>query len=112
MTRLLIVYHTRTGGSRQMAEAAYNAAKEECETQLQKASETSPDDMLSADGYLFVAPENLASLSGEMKEFFDRCYYPLLGKIEAPPHPPPVFAGPPGGKTRPPAGVLTSRHRP
>jgi len=93
MTRLLIVYHTRTGGSRQMAEAAYNAAKEESETRLQTAAETSPEDMLSADGYLFVAPENLASLSGEMKEFFDRCYYPLLGKIEARPYAQLICAG-------------------
>ena len=49
--------------------------------------------MLSADGYLFVAPENLASLSGEMKEFFDRCYYPLLGKIEARPYAQLICAG-------------------
>lgn len=93
MTHLLIVYHTRTGGSRQMAEAAYNAAKEESETRLQTAAETSPEDMLSADGYLFVAPENLASLSGEMKEFFDRCYYPLLGKMEARPYAQLICAG-------------------
>jgi multimeric flavodoxin WrbA len=31
---------------------------------------------------LFVCPENLASMSGEMKEMFDRLYYPLLGRIE------------------------------
>ena len=29
--------------------------------------------VLRADGYIFCAPENLASVSGEMKEFFDRC---------------------------------------
>lgn len=37
---------------------------------------------LAARGYLFCAPENLASLSGAMKEMFDRLYYPLLGRIE------------------------------
>ena len=41
-----------------------------------------PDDLLAASGYLFVCPENLASMSGTMKEMFDRCYYPLLGRIE------------------------------
>ena len=40
----------------------------------------------TADGYLFAAPENLAALSGQMKEFFDRCYYPVLGKIEGRPY--------------------------
>jgi len=39
------------------------------------ASEASVEDLLSADGYLFCAPENLATVSGEMAEFFHRCYY-------------------------------------
>lgn len=82
MARLLIVYHSRTGGSQQMAEAAANAARAEIETKLMKAEDAGPEDLLTADGYLFCAPENLASLSGLMKEFFDRCYYPVLGQIE------------------------------
>ena len=49
---------------------------------LLRAREATPDDLLAAAGYLFCAPENLALLSGEMKEFFDRCYYPVLGRIE------------------------------
>jgi len=80
--RLLIVWHSRTGGSRQMAEAAAEGAREECDTALLRACDAGPDDLLRADGYLFVGPENLAALSGEMKEFFDRCYYPVLGRIE------------------------------
>jgi multimeric flavodoxin WrbA len=82
MARLLIVYHSRTGGSRQMAHAAAQAAREECETVLREATDAGPDDLLDADGYLFCGPENLAALSGEMKAFFDRCYYPVLGRIE------------------------------
>ena len=82
MARLLIVYHSRTGGARQMAEAAHEAAREEAETILKPACETGPEDLRAADGYLFCTPENLAALSGEMKEFFDRCYYPVLGEIE------------------------------
>jgi multimeric flavodoxin WrbA len=82
MTQLLIVYHSRTGGSRQMAQAAFDAARAEADTRLLTADEATPDDLLAARGYLFCAPENLAALSGAMKEFFDRCYYPLLGRIE------------------------------
>ncbi|MCV2893985.1 flavodoxin family protein [Lentibacter sp. XHP0401] len=82
MSRLLIIYHTRTNGSRQMAEAALAGACEEGEARLMRAREAEPDDVLAAGGYLFCGPENLAALSGEMKEFFDRCYYPVLGKIE------------------------------
>lgn len=80
--RLVIVYHSRTGGSRQMAEAAAAGARKEIETALLTAADTMPEDLLSAAGYFFCCPENLATMSGEMKEFFDRCYYPLLGRIE------------------------------
>lgn len=76
-----------------MAEAAYDAAKSETETRLQRARETSSDDVLSANGYLFVAPENLAALSGEMKEFFDQAYYPVLGQIEGRPYAQMICAG-------------------
>ena len=46
------------------------------------ADDVTPTDMLAARAYLFICPENLASMTGAMKEMFDRCYYPLLGQIE------------------------------
>ena len=49
--------------------------------------------MLGADGYLFVGPENLAAISGELKAFFDRTYYPVLGRIEGRPYAVMVCAG-------------------
>ena len=79
---LIIVYHSRTGGTEQMAQAAFEGARSECPTELIQAKDTKPADLIHASGYLFAAPENLAAISGEMKEFFDRCYYPVLGKIE------------------------------
>lgn len=81
---LLIVWHSRTGGSRQMAQAAFAGASEDGpgRARLLPCDEVLPGDMLAARGYLFVCPENLAAMSGAMKEFFDRTYYPLLGRIE------------------------------
>lgn len=93
MTKLLIVYHSRTGGSRQMAEAAAGAARAEAETVLKRAEDAGPDDLLNANGYIFCAPENLAAMSGVMKDFFDRCYYPVLGRIEARPYALMICAG-------------------
>ena len=90
---LLVVYHSRTGGSRQMAEAAAEAAKEETPTVLKSACQAGPDDLLKAEGYLFCAPENLAAIAGVMKDFFDRCYYPVLGRIEGRPYAQMVCAG-------------------
>jgi multimeric flavodoxin WrbA len=82
MPQLLIVWHSLTGGSEQMARAAADAAAAECDTEVITAGNAGPDDLLRADGYLFVAPENLASMAGVMKDFFDRAYYPVLGRIE------------------------------
>lgn len=95
MKRLLIVWFSRTGGSRAMAEAAAEAAREEqdCETVMLAADEAGGDDLLAADGYLFVFPENLAAIAGGMKEFFDRAYYAVLGRIEGRPYALLVCAG-------------------
>jgi len=93
MTQLLIVYHSRTGGSRQMAQATADAAAQECETVLKSSQDAGPDDLLAADGYIFCAPENLAAISGVMKDFFDRCYYPVLGQLNGRPYAQMVCAG-------------------
>jgi multimeric flavodoxin WrbA len=86
--RLLIVWHSMTGGARQMAEAAAEAARAETavDVRLQRAAETTADDVLAADGYLFVTPENLASMAGLMKDFFDRIYYAALERINGRPY--------------------------
>ena len=77
---LLIVWHSRTGASRAMAEAAFEAAQGLA--QIMPAAQALPEHLLAAQGYLFACPENLGSMSGPMKDLFDRCYYPLLGKLE------------------------------
>lgn len=86
--RLLIVWHSMTGGSEQMALAAADAASAEAEVdvRLQRAADTTADDVLAADGYLFVTPENLASMAGLMKDFFDRIYYAALDRINGRPY--------------------------
>lgn len=50
------------------------------------AAQAEPADLLEADGYLFAAPENLAALSGQMKEFFDRNYYLVLDRLNGRPY--------------------------
>ena len=99
MKTLLIVYHSLTGGTRQMAEAAAQAARrqEGVAVRLLRATEAGPEDVLAADGYLFAAPENLAAIAGLMKDFFDRCYYPALDRIQGRPYAALVCAGSDGG---------------
>ena len=95
MKTLLIVYHSMTGGTRQMAEAAAGAARTQPDVavRLLRAPDAGPNDVLAADGYLFATPENLAAIAGLMKDFFDRCYYPALDRIQGRPYAALVCAG-------------------
>ncbi|WP_447757921.1 NAD(P)H-dependent oxidoreductase [Sphingopyxis fribergensis] len=88
---LLIAWHSRTGGSEALARAAADGAGPAA--RLVAVAEVTPDMLLAAGGYLFVGPENLAALSGAMKEMFDRAYYPCLGRLEGRPYATIVCAG-------------------
>lgn len=92
---LLIVYHSLTGGTRQMAEAARAGAVAEtgCAVRLLHAAQAGPADVLAADGYVFATPENLAAMSGQLKDFFDRSYYPVLDQVNGRPYASLVCAG-------------------
>jgi multimeric flavodoxin WrbA len=110
MKRLLIVWHSRTGAARQMAQAAEAAARAEDEVEVRslRAEAAQPEDLISADGYLFCGPENLATLTGEMKAFLDRCYYPCLERLNGRPYAHLVAAGSDGtGAARQLARIAT-----
>jgi len=95
MKTMLIVWHSRTGTARQMARRARAGARavmreldagERLDIVMKRADRAEPEDLLGADGYLFCAPENLAALSGAMKEFFDRNYYAVLDRLNGRPY--------------------------
>lgn len=91
---LLIVYHTTTGGTLQMARATADAAVGEgAEVRLLHASDAGPDDVLLADGLVFATPEHLAAISGLMKDFFDRSYYAVLDRLNGRPYASLICAG-------------------
>jgi len=78
-----------------MAQAAEQGARSEsiAHTRLITADSAQPTDLLTAGGYIFACPENLAAMSGIMKDFFDRCYYPVLNRIEGRPYAALICAG-------------------
>lgn len=92
---LLIVFHSLTGGTRQMAKAAAEGASGEAEAivRLLTAAKAKPADVVTADAYLFACPENLAAMAGQMKDFFDRTYYPALDRINGRPYATLICAG-------------------
>jgi hypothetical protein len=95
MKQLLILWHSMTGGSRALAQAAYQGAVEQegLSVRMLHADHVTPEDMFTSDGYLFVFPENLAAISGVMKAALDRLYYPCLGQIAGRPYALIVCAG-------------------
>jgi multimeric flavodoxin WrbA len=92
---LLIVHHTMTGGTLQMANAAAAGAASQSSVRVRsiRAVDAAADDVLSADGFIFATPENLASMSGLMKDFFDRTYYAALDRIQGRPYASLICAG-------------------
>lgn len=95
MQQLAIIWHSVTGGSEALAQAAYDGARraQGVDVQMLNAADAGAEHMLAADGYIFVFPENLAAISGGMKSFFDRCYYPCLGALNGLPYAMIVCAG-------------------
>ena len=76
MKTLLIVYHSMTGATEQMARAAARGARGETQVKVRllHASQAEASDVIAADAYVFATPENLAAIAGLMKDFFDRTY--------------------------------------
>ena len=95
MPTLLIVFHSQTGGTRAMAEAAARGARTQAgmTVRLLSAAQAGPDDVLGADGYVFASPEYLAGMAGAVKDFFDRSYYAALDRINGRPYATVVCAG-------------------
>ena len=95
MKKLLVVFHTMTGGTRQMAQAAAEGAASEPEIRVSliHAAKAGPTEVLESDGFIFATPENLAMISGLMKDFFDRTYYAALGHIAGRPYATLICAG-------------------
>ena len=90
LKHLLILYHSQTGKNQIMADAVFRGTQQQVvdgvETRLLRASVAGVEDLLWADAVIFGTPENFGYMSGAMKDFFDRVFYPCEGKMEATPY--------------------------
>lgn len=79
MPSVLIVYHSQSGASAQLAQACSVAAARvaEVEVRVLRAWDAGSADLLAADGLVLVGAENSGSLSGGIKDFLDRTFYPV-----------------------------------
>lgn len=89
MKNLLIIYHSKGGKNQRMADAvkagAHHPDIEDVAVRFLRAPDAADQDLLWADGIIFGTPENFGYMSGALKDFFDRTFYEVEGKVDAKP---------------------------
>ena len=104
MSKVLVVYYSISGNTRQMAEAVAEGARGVSGTEagVKEGLQATIDDLLECDGVALGSPDYFSDMAGGMKDFFDRTYYPAQGKVTGKPC---VIFGSAGG---PPSVVIES----
>lgn len=102
--RLLLVCHAPSPNTRRLAEACLRGARHPdagaIEAIWKPPLEAGPDDVLAADALILGTTENLGYMSGALKDFFDRIYYPVLERRQGLPCALYIRAGHDGTGTR------------
>lgn len=96
MKHLLVVWSSQSGRTETLMHAACAGAAEfaeEVELRCIGALAAGLDDLLWADALLVATPENFGYLSGAVKDFLDRTFYPAEGKVDGLPYAMLVSAG-------------------
>ncbi|NNC78502.1 MAG: flavodoxin family protein [Woeseiaceae bacterium] len=106
---LLIVYHTQSGSTSKMADAVIRGASHEdisgVEVRVRNALDADEEDLTWCDAFILGTPENFGYMSGAIKYFLDRVFYPCEGKVNGKPYALFIRAGNDG------SGAVSSLHR-
>ncbi len=100
---LLIVAHAPSPNTTAMLDAVVSgarAAAENLSIQAKTPFEADPRDVLAAQALILGTTENLGYMSGALKDFFDRVYYPCLEHTQGLPYALYIRAGQDGTGTR------------
>ncbi len=101
---LLIVAHNPSPNTQKLVDATLRGATNEeidgVEVKHIPPLQATPDDVLWADAIILGTTENFGYMSGALKDFFDRIYYPCIEQTEAMPFALYIRAGLDGTGTR------------
>jgi len=90
LKHLLIVFHSKNGCTESLAQQVYRGATdpsvEAVETRMLKANDAGPEDLLWADAVAIGTPENFGYMSGMIKDFLERTFYEVEGKLSPLPY--------------------------
>jgi hypothetical protein len=102
--RLLVIAHAPSPNTLRLRDAVLAGARspdvDGIETVALSPFQTTPEDVLAAQAVILGTPENLGYMSGALKDFFDRCYYPCLERTQGLPYALYIRAGSDGTGTR------------
>ena len=103
--RLLIVAHRPSENTTRLADAVLRGARAAADTGNVEAVmlpplQAGPEDVLAAQAIVLGTTENLGYMSGALKDFFDRIYYPCLERTQGMPYAVYIRAGQDGTGTR------------
>jgi hypothetical protein len=104
MKRLLVVAHAPSPNTLRLRQAVLDGARNPelagVETILKAPLEAGPEDVLLAQAIILGTTENLGYMSGALKDFFDRSFYPCLERTDGLPYALYIRAGRDGTGTR------------
>ena len=104
MKHLLIVAHTPSPNTKQLANSAFTGSQNPAITGVKVVMKTpfktTIKDVLRANAILLGTTENLGYMSGALKDFFDRTYNEALGKTDGLPYAVYIRAGMDGTGTK------------